>query len=262
MCCISFFSGKAASMSSGSPPTQFYERRKKSRRDIDAGEGSSRNPPPGTSTKRTVHRDFPRCRMHIDPEIEEVEEDLTETSDDESPSDETYKMSPVPPSENSNEDDDESNDSGVKQEDENNEKEGMVEGTLNPQSRRRDPFHPGPTIHIPRMSLRYIMTSYKGKGATKKVKILQKVDPRSQQKDASDYRLQTHFQQDLYEIVIMDRRIVSEAQQADWHHMEEHQDSIYDQVIAACESSHLNILMSVHYDWNVEVIAQFYTTYT
>jgi hypothetical protein len=56
------------------------------------------------------------------------------------------------------------------------------------------------------------------------------------------------------------RRIVSEAQWVDWRHIEEKKDLIYDQVIAACESHHLNILLSVHYDWNVEVIAQFYAT--
>jgi hypothetical protein len=43
--------------------------------------------------------------MHIDTEIEEVEEDPMETSDDESTDDETYKMSLVPPSENYSEDD-------------------------------------------------------------------------------------------------------------------------------------------------------------
>jgi hypothetical protein len=93
MCCISFFSGKAASMSSGSPPTQFYERRKKSRRDVNAGDRSSRNPP--RVAKKRVHRDFLRGRMHIDTEIEEVEEDPIETSDYESAKDETYKMSPM-----------------------------------------------------------------------------------------------------------------------------------------------------------------------
>jgi hypothetical protein len=54
----------------------------------------------------------------------------------------------------------------------------------------------------------------------------------------------------------MDRRkIVSGAQWVDWRHMEEQQDLIYDQVIAACESHHLKILMGIHYDWNMEVIA-------
>jgi hypothetical protein len=56
------------------------------------------------------------------------------------------------------------------------------------------------------------------------------------------------------------RRIVSEAQWVDWHHMEEQQDPIYNQVIAACESHHIKKLMGVHYDWNIEVIAQFHAT--
>jgi hypothetical protein len=60
------------------------------------------------------------------------------------------------------------------------------------------------------------VANYKGKGATKKVKKLQKVDPRSQQKDASDYIFHTHFQQDIYETVIMARKkIVSGAQWVD-----------------------------------------------
>jgi hypothetical protein len=53
-------------------------------------------------------RDFSRGRMHIDTEIEEVEEDHMETSDDEFADDETYKMSPVLPSGNNSEDDVES----------------------------------------------------------------------------------------------------------------------------------------------------------
>jgi hypothetical protein len=44
------------------------------------------------------------------------------------------------------------------------------------------------------------------------------------------------------------RRIVSEAQWVDWHHMEEQQDPIYNQVIAACESHHIKKFMGVHYD--------------
>jgi hypothetical protein len=56
------------------------------------------------------------------------------------------------------------------------------------------------------------------------------------------------------------RRVVSEAQWIDWRHMKEGQDPIYDQVIAVCESHHLKILMGIHYDWNVEVMAQFYVT--
>jgi hypothetical protein len=136
--------GKAASMSSGSPPTQFYERRKKSRCDVDAREGGSSNPPPQRQSKRKVHRDFPRGRMHIDTEIEEVEGDPIESSADESAKDQTYKISPMAQSENNDEDEIESHDSGVR--DEAEDEERMVEGTFNPRSRRRDPFHPSPTI--------------------------------------------------------------------------------------------------------------------
>jgi hypothetical protein len=188
MYCISLFSGKAAIMSFGSPPTQFYERRKKSRCDVDASEGGSRNPPPQRTSKRTMLRDFPRGRMHIDTEIEEVEEDPMETSDDESADDETYKLSLVPPSKNSSEDDVESIESELRRQVEEEEQEEMVEGTLNPRSRGRVPFNPSPTFRRPHKPLSYHVTSYRGKGITKQVKMLQKIDPRSQQRNASDCR--------------------------------------------------------------------------
>jgi hypothetical protein len=134
MYCTSLFSRKATIMSSGSPPTQFYEREKKSQRDVNASEGGSRNPPPQKTSKRTVLRDFPRGRMHINMEIEEVEEDPMETSDNESTDDETYKISLVPPSEKSPEDDVESIESELRGKVEEEEQEEMVEGTPNPKS--------------------------------------------------------------------------------------------------------------------------------
>jgi hypothetical protein len=153
--------------------------------------------------------------MHIDTEIEEVEEEQMETSDDESAEDEIYRMPHVPPSKNSTEEDDESNGSHTRHE-AIEEKERIVEGNLNPRSRKRDPFDPSPTIRVPHTSLWYVVANYKGKGATKRVKKLGKIDPRSQQKDASDYRFHTHFQQDIYETVTMGRRrIVSEEQWVD-----------------------------------------------
>jgi hypothetical protein len=179
MYCTSLFLGKAAILSSGSPPNQFYERRKKSRHDVDAGEGGSRNPPPQRTSKRTLLRDFPRGRIHIDTEIEEVEEDPMETSDDESTDDETYKMSPVSPSENNFENDIESIESELRRHVEEEEQEEMVEGTLNPISRGRVPFIPSPTIRRPHKPLSYHVTSYRGKGTTKQVKRLRKIDPRS-----------------------------------------------------------------------------------
>jgi hypothetical protein len=187
--------------------------------------------------------------MHIDTEIEEVEEDPMETSDDESADDETYKMSVVPLSENISEDDVENIESELRRQDEEEEQEEMVEGTLNPRSRGRVPFNHSPTIRRPHKPLSYHATSYRGKETTKQVKRLWMIDPRSQQRNASDYRFHTQFQQDLYETVIMERRrIMSEAQWVDWHHMEEQQDLIYNQVIAACENHHIKKLMGVHYD--------------
>jgi hypothetical protein len=42
--------------------------------------------------------------------------------------------------------------------------------------------------------------------------------------------------------------------------MAEKQDPIFNQVIAACESHHIKKLKGFHYNWNIEVIAQFYST--
>jgi hypothetical protein len=193
MYCMSLFSGKAAIMSSGSPPTQFYVRRKKCRRDVITGEGGSRNPNPQRTSKGTVLRDFPRGRMHIDTEIKEVEEYPVETSDDESTDDEIYKLSLVPPSKNSFEDDVESIESELRRQVEEEEQEEVVEGTLNPRSRGRVPFNPSPIIRRPHKPLSYHVRSYRGKGTTKQVKRLRKIDPRSQQRNTSDYRFHTQF---------------------------------------------------------------------
>jgi hypothetical protein len=129
--------------------------------------------------------------MHIDTEIEEVEEDPMETSDDESADDETYKMSLVPPSKNSSEDNVESIKSELRRQVVEEEHEEIVEGTLNPRSQGRVPFNPSPTIRSLHKTLSYHVTSYKGKGTMKQVKRLQKIDPRSQQRNASDYRFHT-----------------------------------------------------------------------
>jgi hypothetical protein len=42
--------------------------------------------------------------------------------------------------------------------------------------------------------------------------------------------------------------------------MTEQHDPIFNQVIAACESRHIKKLMDFHYDWNIEIITQFYAT--
>jgi hypothetical protein len=105
----------------------------------------------------------------------------------------------------------------------------------------------------------YNVVSYRGKGTTKEVKRLRKIDTRPQQMGAIDYQFDTPFQKDLYEtVIILRRRIVSEAQWVNWSHMAEQHNPIFNQVIAACESFHIKRLMRFYYDWNIEVIAQFY----
>jgi hypothetical protein len=73
MCCISFFSGKAEIMSSRRPSTQYYERRNKNCRDVDADEGSSRDVPSHRSTR---------------------EEHIVESSEDDDVDDENYRICP------------------------------------------------------------------------------------------------------------------------------------------------------------------------
>jgi hypothetical protein len=266
MVCTSLISGKAKIMSSRRPSIQYYEKRKKSRQDVDADEGSSKNPPLRRLTRAAAHRDLPRGSMDNNLEIEE-EEHIVESSDDDDVEHENYRISPRATRESVLDDDEDENmDDANEIEDElrrqvEEEEEEGAEGIANPQQRGRIPFHPKPTIRRSHKPLSYSVIYYRGKGTTKEVKRLRKIDPRSQQKGALDYRFHTRFQQNLYATVIMvRRRIVSESQWVDWSHMAEQQDPIFNQVIAACESLHIKWIMGFHYDWNIEVIAQFYAT--
>jgi hypothetical protein len=60
----------------GSSPHQL-ERRKKSRHDVDAGEGGLGSRPPQRHSKRIVHRAYPRGHMCNDTKIEEENCDRT-----------------------------------------------------------------------------------------------------------------------------------------------------------------------------------------
>jgi hypothetical protein len=124
-------------MSSGRPSIQYYEKRKKSHRDVEAGEGSSRNPPLRRSTRPAAHRDLPRGSMDIDLEIEE-EEHIVESSDDDAVEDENYMISPWAARGSVNDDEDENLDDANEIEDElrrqvEEEEEEGAEGIANPQ---------------------------------------------------------------------------------------------------------------------------------
>jgi hypothetical protein len=156
--CTSLISGKEEIMSSGIPSIQYYEKRKKSHRDVDAGEGSSRNPPLRRSTRAAAHRDLPRGSIDIYLEIEE-EEHIVESSDDDDVEDESYMISPraarefvLDDDEDENMDDANEIDDELRRQVEEEEEEG-AEGIANPQQRGRIPFHPKPTIRRPHKPL-------------------------------------------------------------------------------------------------------------
>jgi hypothetical protein len=175
--CTSLISGKAEIMSSERPSIQYYEKRKKSRRDVDAGDGSSRNPPLRRSTREAAHRDLSWGSMHIDLEIKE-EEHIVESSDDDDVEDESYMISPSATRESVlNDDEDENMDDSNEIEDElrrqvDEEEEEGAEEIANTQQRGRIPFHPKPTIRRPHKPLSYNAICYRGKGTTKEVKRL------------------------------------------------------------------------------------------
>jgi hypothetical protein len=166
---------------------------------VDVGEGSSRNPPLRRSTRAAAHRDLPRGSMDIDLEIEE-EEHIVESNDDDDVKDESYMISPRVARESVLDDNEDENMNDANEiEDElrrqvGEEEEEGAEGITNPQQRGRIPFHPKPTIRRPHKPLSYNAICYRGKGTTKEVKRLRKIDPRSQQKGALDYRFHTQFQ--------------------------------------------------------------------
>jgi hypothetical protein len=172
--CTSLISGKAEIMSSKRSSIQYYEKRKKSHQDVDANEGSSRNPPLRRSTGAVTHRDLPRGSMDIDLEIEE-EEHIVESSDDDDVEDESYMISPRAAMESVLDDDEDENmddaneikDELRRQVDE--EEEEGAEGIANPQQRGRIPLHPKPTIRRPHKPLSYNDICYRGKGTTEEV---------------------------------------------------------------------------------------------
>jgi hypothetical protein len=143
--CTSLISGKAEIISPERPSIQYYEKRKKSRRDVDAGEGSYRNPPLRRSTRVAAHRDLPMGSMDIDLEIEE-EEHIVESSDDDDVEDESYMISPRAAMESVLDDDEDENmDDANEIEDElrrqvEEEEEEGAEGIANPQQREGFPF--------------------------------------------------------------------------------------------------------------------------
>ncbi|RLN34650.1 hypothetical protein C2845_PM03G31150 [Panicum miliaceum] len=96
---------------------------------------------------------------------------------------------------------------------------------------------------------------------TETVKRLRREDPYSELMIARDPRFWTPFQQDFYTTVILKKsKITHEAQYVDWEYMPRKNDSIFDQVRAACAEKRIKHLMAFKHSWNKEIIAQFYAT--
>ncbi|RLM81004.1 putative copia-like retroelement [Panicum miliaceum] len=77
-----------------------------------------------------------------------------------------------------------------------------------------------------------------------------------------EYRFQTKFHQDFYESAILSKKYkVARSQYVDWQKYEDMEDPIFDEIIDACKKKHVYKIMGFKYDWNNEIIAQFYATY-
>ncbi|RLN29558.1 putative copia-like retroelement [Panicum miliaceum] len=116
-----------------------------------------------------------------------------------------------------------------------------------------------PVINRPRYPFERAPTNYFGDGMPETVKRLRRENPYNEPKSAIDARFWTPFQQDFYTSVILKKsKITHEAQYVDWEHMVRKNDSIFDQVIAACAEKRIKHLMGFKHSWNREIIAQFY----
>ena len=78
-----------------------------------------------------------------------------------------------------------------------------------------------PIVAVRQRSPTYEVEDYRLPGAAKKVRKLRMRDPREQERESTDYRSRTPFQQDYYETVIISKnRIVLEAQWVYWYHLQ------------------------------------------
>lgn len=115
--------------------------------------------------------------------------------------------------------------------------------------------HPGHIGYRPRVYK-------KNQGAL--IKNLRERCPLDGEKEASDYRFHTWFQQDFYQSYLYKERKeqvpIVVMQWVDWEHLEKQDNPIAKEIVAACEVKNVKRIMGFSYNWNTEVIAQFYAT--
>jgi hypothetical protein len=92
---------------------------------------------------------------------------------------------------------------------------------------------------------------------------LRRTNLANEDRTATDYRFRTIFQQDNYTRTVITGRkakITNDAQYVDWEFIERKNNPIFDEVIQACESKGIKVLMGFKQHWNKELITQFYAT--
>ena len=106
------------------------------------------------------------------------------------------------------------------------------------------------------------MLNYAGK--LKMVEEARKNNPYEQPKDLGvDYRFGNEFHSNFYASVIFNSKKskIVKMQYVDWEEMKGKNEPEFNRVIKACELFGLTDIMSFWYNWNEEVLAQFYATF-
>nr|AAV44188.1 putative polyprotein [Oryza sativa Japonica Group] len=87
------------------------------------------------------------------------------------------------------------------------------------------------------------------------------IDPETQPEESQDPRFRTLTQLDWYNSVIMARdNLVVEMKWIDWTYMRKKNNEVFNQAMQVCHNKNLGDILALEYDWNEEVIAQFYAT--
>ena len=123
-------------------------------------------------------------------------------------------------------------------------------------------FMTGVVLRKPSVPYDYIKVDYMKRGMTDKARKEWQKNPLHARKGRSiEYRFQTKFHQDFYESAILSKKYkIARSQFMDWQKLESMGDPIFNEIIDQCKAKHIYKIMGFRYDWNNEVIAQFYAT--
>jgi hypothetical protein len=97
-------------------------------------------------------------------------------------------------------------------------------------------------------------------GMTYIVVNLRRTNPANEERTATDYRFRTIFLQDYYTTAVITggmAKITNDAQYVYWEFMERRNNTIFDEVIQACEAKGIKVLMGFKQHWNKEPLPSF-----